>query len=228
MDRFALYYAPQPGSPLFAAAATWLGRDNVSFDYDQLSPDGLSSERFHELTRAPFHYGFHGTLKPPFSLRSSVDEKQIFTELKSFCKDRRRFGIGPLEVGWIGSFLCLQPMQPVRQLNSLAGDTVQQFDRFRREMSGEELARRREAGLSPHQDQLLQQWGYPYVMEEFRFHLTLSSKVASPDERKHLEAAAKKHFPPSILSEVAVDGISLFLEQYGKPMKQLQFFEFGD
>lgn len=226
MDRFALYYAPQSGTPLFKAAATWLGRDNFNFDYEQLRPQGLSSDRFYEVTRAPFHYGFHGTLKPPFRLHKSVEEKQIFDELKSFCQGRRSFYIDALKVGWIGKFLCLQPAQPVKQLNSLAGEAVRQFDRFRSEPSQAELEKRRNAGLSPAQEQLLEKWGYPYVMDEFRFHLTLSSKVGCPDERKQLEAEAKNHFSHATLLEVEVDGISLFLERDGKPMKQLQFFRF--
>lgn len=226
MQRFALYYAPQSATSLGSAATTWLGRDNTTFDYEPLKPLELSSDRFKELTKAPYHYGFHGTLKPPFRLRKSVAEKQIFDELKSFCSERKSFTIASLEIGWIGGFLCLQPVKKIEPLDDLAADAVRQFDRFREEMNQDELEKRRNAGLSQVQDRLLLKWGYPYVMEEFRFHLTLSSKVNNPAERRAIEAEARRHFSNLHRSDVTVDGISLFLETNGEPMEQLHFFPF--
>ena len=44
-------------------------------------------------------------------------------------------------------------------------------------MTEGEIAKRRPERLSPRQRQLLDIWGYPYVMEEFQFHLTLSDDL---------------------------------------------------
>ena len=59
----------------------------------------------------------------------------------------------------------------------LAATLVAGMDDFRALPDDAELARRRAAGLSPAQEVLLQKWGYPYVMDEFRFHLTLSGRL---------------------------------------------------
>ena len=41
-----------------------------------------------------------------------------------------------------------------------------------------ELARRRKAGLTPNQDAHLTRWGYPYVFDEYRFHITLTDSLS--------------------------------------------------
>lgn len=63
-------------------------------------------------------------------------------------------------------------------------------------------------------------------MNEFRFHLTLSSGITEQQERELLEKEARRHFPDHILQEVPIEGVSLFVEEEGNPMKQLQFFPF--
>ena len=62
--RVAVYYAPLPDDPLFAASATWLGRDPES-GAPAPQPDiaGIA-----EVTAEPRLYGFHATLKPPMRL----------------------------------------------------------------------------------------------------------------------------------------------------------------
>ena len=40
------------------------------------------------------------------------------------------------------------------------------------------------SGLTDRQEALLTQWGYPYVMEEFRFHITLTGAL----DPAHLDA----------------------------------------
>jgi len=39
------------------------------------------------------------------------------------------------------------------------------------------------------------EWGYPYVMEEFRFHLTLSGRLAQADRASWMNTA-RTHLPP--------------------------------
>src|SRR3546814_16854276 len=59
-------------------------------------------------------------------------------------------------------------------------DCVRAFDRFRAPPSETALARRRAAGLSARQEANLQAWGYPYVMEDFRLHFTLTGRITDP------------------------------------------------
>ena len=226
MLRFAHYYTPGPDTVLAEAASTWLGRDHENRGSSMIVTKTLGNERFAQLTQAPFHYGFHGTLKPPFRLHDATSKKLLCEELDHFCNQRSSFILEGLEIGWIGKFLCLRPVKSSEKMNKLAWDAVRQFDSFREDMSFTELERRRTQGLTPQQDALLLQWGYPYVMDEFRFHLTLSSKIEDAQERTMLEEEARRHFSSDLLQEIPVDGMSLFVETDGQPMTLLRFFPF--
>lgn len=112
MPRFALYYAPQNGTSLAEAAASWFGRDGDRLDLAQLVPAELSQQQFRKATSVPFHYGFHGTLKPPFRLAVGFSKQKLVEALEQFCQARTVFSIKQLEVDWIGNFLCLRPVEP--------------------------------------------------------------------------------------------------------------------
>ncbi len=73
-------------------------------------------------------------------------------------------------------------------------------------------ARRRLAGLTPRQDELLLAWGYPYVFDEFRFHMTLTTRVFGA-EADRLEAAARHRFASLLDEPVAIDTLALFVER---------------
>jgi hypothetical protein len=49
------------------------------------------------------------------------------------------------------------------------------------------------AGLSPRQTANLERWGYPYVFEEFRFHMTLAGRI-EPDRRAAIHALLQAEF----------------------------------
>jgi hypothetical protein len=225
--RFALYYAPQSDSLLSQAATAWLGRDQCKLNRTRISPAHLDPQRFVELTKQPYHYGFHGTLKPPFRLSDDSTEQQLTEELQVFCTQRYPFRLPAMEVAWIGSFLCLRPAEPSPEMHLLARELVIQFDRFRAPLSAGELAKRRAQWLTKKQDNLLLQYGYPYLMDEFRFHLTLTSFIDSTDERIRVEKEARRHFSRQLLNDIRVEGIALFTERDGNPMTQQNFFHFG-
>jgi len=77
----------------------------------------------------------------------------------------------------LGRFLALVPDGPAPAIQALAARLVEAFDGFRAPPSPAELARRRSHRLTPAQDANLARWGYPYVMDEFRFHVTLSGAL---------------------------------------------------
>ncbi|HZD24872.1 MAG TPA: DUF1045 domain-containing protein, partial [Alphaproteobacteria bacterium] len=72
-----------------------------------------------------------------------------------------------------------------------------------------ELAKRRAAGLTPRQEDLLRRWGYPYVMEEFRFHITLTGPV-EPDEAAALLPALRRLAGAVSAVPLAVEVLTLF------------------
>lgn len=102
----------------------------------------------------------------------------------------------PLVLSPLGHFLALRPVSQSPAIESLAADCVRAFDRFRAAPSAQELARRRTAGLSPAEEHNLQTWGYPYVMEAFRLHFTLTGRLNDSDETaaimRHLAEATDR------------------------------------
>lgn len=179
--RFALYYAPEQGSALAQFGASWLG---YCPDKQQDTPFPAlpwTSAQHQENIQAAARYGFHGTLKPPFYLAQGYDAAQLDQQLTIFCQQQAPVTTGPLQLSQIGSFLALTPTEPLQALAELASHCVTEFDDFRAAPSDAELARRRQKTLSPAQEQYLHQWGYPYVLDCFRFHLTLSGALTTED-----------------------------------------------
>jgi putative phosphonate metabolism protein len=180
--RYAIYYAPGPDEPLAAFGRTWLGYDAESGQpMAQPAIDGRVPEWLAEITAEPRRYGFHGTLKPPFALASDASESDLLAAVAAFAAATPPVDIGLVRLAAIAEFLALVPIDPPAALADLAASCVREFDRFRATPSAAELAKRRRASLTPRQDALLREWGYPYVIEEFRFHLTLTRRLDPSD-----------------------------------------------
>lgn len=175
-SRFAIYYVP-PEGPLERFGASWLGWDVVQ-GCEVAQPD---LPDLHDITMTPRKYGFHGTLKPPFQMAEGF----TLDGLKDAVSDLAS-GLAPAECDGLtltalGKFLALTPKGDSAGLQRIAAACVQELDPFRAHPSAAELARRRSARLSTRQDALLVEWGYPYVMEEFRFHMTLTGRLPKDD-----------------------------------------------
>ncbi len=210
--RFALYAAPAADHPLHDIAARWLGWDpETGATYPAEPAAGLDAGRISALTADPRKYGFHGTLKPPFYLAEGRDEGQLIMALEQFAATRQplRFALRPAA---LGSFLALRPEKPPAELDALAADCIRSFDGFRAPPSEQELARRRAAGLSERQEQYLQHWGYPYVLDEFRMHFTMTGRMRDEAERQavldHLTALTV----PALRKDFVLKEICLFVQ----------------
>jgi hypothetical protein len=203
-SRFAIYYLPPEGA-LAEFGATWLGWDCVA-GRDSISTDvpGL-----HDVTLTPRKYGFHGTLKPPFRLAADTDLDRLqnaVTQMAEACAPAQSDG---LALTALGRFLALIPMGNSAGIVRVAATCVEALDAFRAPPGKVELDRRRKGRLSDRHDALLQRWGYPYVMEEFRFHLTLTGRLPV-DEIDHWIDITQAHLPPLptpfVMDEVALVG----------------------
>lgn len=172
-QRYAVYYLPDDDA--FATfGAAWLGWD---VDTGASAPHLEAEIDLAEITKTPRKYGFHGTLKPPFRLAEGTDAGGLIAAVASLAASTPAVQVDGLEIAKIGSFLALVPTGGTEGLAALAGRIVTELDEFRAPAGEAELARRRAAGLSDRQDELLQTWGYPYVLDQFRFHLTLTGKL---------------------------------------------------
>lgn len=213
-DRYAIYFAPAEDSPLWRFGIEWLGRDPVSgAPLTQPQVPGLSAEALRAATESPRNYGFHATLKPPFHLADGVGVEQVRRAARQFAIDRKAFDAPPVSLQRIGRFQALALTAPCAEMDALAAGCVREFDTFRAPPSAGELAKRRERGLSERQEAYLQQWGYPYVMEEFRFHMTMLGSTR--DEALH--AAVSAYLEPLARRFAAeplhVDGICLYRQE---------------
>lgn len=200
--RFAIYYVP-PEGPLADFGAKWLGWDVVT----GREVPGFDVPGLHDITMTPRKYGFHGTLKPPFR----VKEGQTFEALEAAASDLAG-ALSPavcdgLKLTPLGRFLALTPFGTLDGLQRIAETCVRDLDGFRAPASEAELARRRKAGLRPRQETLLTQWGYPYVFEEFRFHLTLSGRLPENELRGWTDTL--QSYLPDLPTPFVIDQIAL-------------------
>ncbi len=212
--RYALYVAPASDDPLHEFAARWLGWDAASGQaYAATAAAGLDARQQAALTTEPRHYGFHGTLKPPFRLAPDKDEAGLLAALEHFTQSRTAFALPSLRVAALGQFLAMQPSAPCPLAEQLAADCVREFDIFRAAAGAAELAKRRAAGLSARQEAYLLAWGYPYVLEEFRLHFTLTGRIADAAEREQIRAYLHAATADFTRQEFPVSDICLFVQR---------------
>jgi putative phosphonate metabolism protein len=205
--RVAVYYAPAVDDPLFAEAAVWLGRDPES-GAPVPQPDIADIE---EVTAEPRVYGFHATLKPPMRLaegRHWIDVVQAAEELAA--------GIAPFElprlaVSDVHGFLALRETVDCPALQALADACVERLDPLRAPVTEAELARRRRAKLTARQDEMLVRWGYPYVLDTWFFHMTLTRRLSSEEKRVFMPAV-EAHLARAIGAARRVTDICLFVQ----------------
>lgn len=178
--RYAIYYLPEPG-PLAAFGATWLGwdvLDGCARAHPEVAVDVA------RLTDTPRKYGFHGTVKPPFYLAEGTTAQGLHRAMHDLAETAAPVTLDGLALSTLGKFLALKPIGDQSALGALATRVVQDLDRFRAPPSAAELERRRAKPLSPAQDANLAAWGYPYVLDDFRFHMTLSGSIQDDADRQ--------------------------------------------
>jgi putative phosphonate metabolism protein len=205
--RVAAYYAPRPDDPLFAAGATWLGRDPES-DAPAPQPD---VPNIVEITAEPRQYGFHATLKPPMRLAEGRQWFDVLEAAQGLADRTASFDLPCLSVQDLHGFLALRETTPCPPLQALADACVEHLDPFRAPLSEAELARRRRANLTAEQDAMLTRWGYPYVFNTWFFHMTLTRRL-TPDEKARFQPAAEAYFACAISVPRRVADICLFVQ----------------
>ena len=207
--RYAIYYVPAPGSDLDRFGASMLGYDAFSGE-DLGFPDGVTQAvpDWHDLTQDPRKYGFHATLKAPFALASGREEAELIAACETFAGAARPIPVIAPVVKAISGFIAVVPAEVSDNLNLLAADCVRDFDSFRAPLSAQDRARRNPSALTAVQVDHLDRWGYPYVMDDFRFHMTLTGRVAA-ERREQLVEMLQQRFAALDLRTLAVDRIAV-------------------
>jgi len=201
MKRYAVYYAPRPGE--FAdRAGEWLSGG--------MDLPGLPRPA-REITVDPRRYGFHGTLRAPFRPSDGVDAGDIEARVADLAARLAPVRCEELRLENLHGFLALTPVGCEAAMLEFGAMVVEATDALRAPLTEAEIARRRPESLTSRQRALLQVWGYPHVMEEFRFHLTLTDRLPTA-EVAPVMTALETHFAPVLPRPFVIEDLCLFGE----------------
>jgi putative phosphonate metabolism protein len=212
--RYAIYFVPTAETALYRFGSAILGYDCYTGN-DVPPPDEFAPEAalWRELTQEARRYGFHATLKAPFHLSPSCTEAQLTSAFSSFAALGHAVGRIAPEVNLISGFAAVVPRQPSDAVMVLADKCTTMFDAFRAPMSARERARRVAANLSQSQMHNLERWGYPYLFRDFRFHMTLTGRLAG-ERAKSVLAQLRAHFDRAWgEQELSIDRLALLKQE---------------
>jgi len=211
--RYAVYLAPAADSALWRFGSTMVGYD-AETGAEPSPPDlpGFDAANWRAMTAEPRRYGFHGTLKAPFRLAEGRSEAELLALTEACAAEHHGFELPPLKVSAIGAFLALVPPVPVPALADLARCTVLDLEPVRAPLSEAEIAKRRPERLSPRQRQLLDAYGYPYVEEEFRFHMTLTGPLDPALQAHALRALSDAFAGSGAAAPLRISDVALYVE----------------
>jgi putative phosphonate metabolism protein len=208
--RYAIYYASPQDSDLDRFGAEHLGYDAWS-GADLPFPEAVvrAVPDWRALTEDPRKYGFHATLKAPMALADGKTETELFAACAAFADSPRPVPVVKPVVQSISGFIAVVPGEPSLDLQQFAADCVNAFDGFRAPLTPADRARRNPAKLTPRQCDYLDRWGYPYVMEEFRFHMTLTGRLHAT-RREPILAMLQARFAGLGIESIPIDRLVLF------------------
>jgi putative phosphonate metabolism protein len=206
--RVALYFAPELDDPLWTAGNRWLGRDpETGATLDR--PTGIDIPN---LTDEPALYGLHATLKPPMRLAPGTRYEDFAAAVSEMAASLSAFALPPLAVENLDGFLALREQHPSRDLQALADSAVATLDGFRQQPEAAELARRRRHGLTEAEDMMLERWGYPYVFQLWRFHITLSRRLDA-GEMARVKPIADAYFAAALAYPRRLSSLAVFTQR---------------
>lgn len=211
--RYAIYFAPDKHSPWWEFGAHWLGRNEhddavlAQPVLEEIAPAALAG-----ITAEPRRYGFHATLKAPFRLAPAHDETALVTRLGRLAQTLTPVALGPLRVAAVGNFVALVPDIAPAGLQALAAACVSGLDDLRAPLLEADLSHRRVDQLDKREAELLALYGYPYVMERFRLHLTLTGPIETSVAQRVIDALASTVARLNGQAPLSLDRLCLFVE----------------
>ena len=217
--RYAVYLAPPQDSALWRFGARVLGRDAATgAEVEGYAPGGYSPEAWRAVAAEPRRYGFHATLKAPLRLAPGRSLDELEAAIEALAAEFAPFPLGRLKVSVLKAgadlgFVALTPERRSGALAALEARALVALDPFRAAPTEVEIARRRPERLTARQRDYLSLYGYPYVLEEFRLHFTLSGAVREPERLADKLAA---DFAREVEdADFTVDALALFAQPEG-------------
>jgi putative phosphonate metabolism protein len=213
--RYAIYFVPAADSELHRFGSAVLGYDcQTGADVAHLPDLTTDAADWSELTQEPRRYGFHATLKAPFFLSGASNEAQLANALANFVAFARSIPTIVPAVRTLGNFIAIVPDERSADVEALAADCVTIFDAFRAPMTAQERARRVAAGLNHRQIANLDRWGYPYLFDDFRFHMTLTGSLPPPRRDRIVTLLQEQFARRCGDAPIAVDRLALLRQDH--------------
>jgi putative phosphonate metabolism protein len=211
-QRYAIYVMPEGDLARFGVG--WLGWDAAA-GRPAAHPEITGLPRpLSEITETPRKYGLHATIKPPFRLAETTSLGALMADVAALCDRLDPVMLDGLVLARLGGFLALVPDGESAALQDMAAAAVTTLDRHRAPLTESELSRRRSARLSPAQEALLVKWGYPHVLDEFRFHITLTGRLPR-DEADVVAEVLTPYLAPLLVRPFTIASLCLMGEDEG-------------
>ena len=168
-------------------------------------------------------YGFHGTLIPPFKLNKNYSTNTLFKKTEEIAKKFKKFKFYKFKLKKMNNFYAFVQNKKNNNINKLSNRLVRELFKFRSPLTKKEIDRRNPSKLSKLQLNILYKWGYPYLMSEFNFHMTLASEVTG--NKLYLELKKIERNKEIILNEINnFDKIYIFGENQKGMFENLENF----
>ena len=203
--RYAIYYVPS-NNLFYKLGSSWLGWDTIS-GQPASQPETDSAVNIQKITEAPRKYGLHATIKAPFRLGNNVNALELERQLEILCGSIKPIEF-KLKLSELSGFFALTPTVKNTELRKLHSKVVRELDYFRAQPTKEEIIKRRENQLTSEQDQNLIKWGYPYIFEDFYFHITLTGKIPE-DFRNKVKDEIENFFQPVLQQKINLSELAL-------------------
>ncbi|MFO1149612.1 MAG: DUF1045 domain-containing protein [Alsobacter sp.] len=209
--RYAIYFAPPQDSPLWRFGSAVLGYDAATGEAVPHRPlAGVAADEWPALSAEPRVYGFHATLKAPFRLAAGMSAADLHEAVEDLSRRQHAVILDGLAVAVLGRFVALTPVGDVAALEALALRATSELDVLRAPLNEAEMQKRLKAPLTERQRASLERFGYPYVGEDFRFHMTLSGGLPAERVAPVADALRKAHAADVPPGRVAVDSLAVF------------------
>jgi hypothetical protein len=199
--RYAIYFCPASDTPLGRLGHDWLAAAHAP------ELPGISTERRNALLVKVRRYGWHATIRAPFTLADDVTYDDVHHAATSVANACASFEL-PLHIHRLAGFLALRPCVDSTQPKQLAATCLKALAPLCAPLSGE-MMEQRSAGLDADEITFLRRYGYPYVLDRYRFHLTLSAPATEFEEQ-----AMRQWLAPRVaeLPSTRVDALSICRE----------------
>lgn len=227
--RYAIFFAPADESPLGNFGATVLRRkaqNPAEWVNPAIAVNFENTAVWRACVAKPAHYGFHATINAPFELQPQYTRDQLTASLAEFCQKQQPIPLTNLTPRRTQRFEALAFVNQPAELVNFAADCVVEFDYFRAPLNKDDMDRRALKAQTLSQITHLQEYGYPYVFDDFNFHMTLSGTMPE-DENGYLQWLTVL-YGQMVPDTPALDRLCLFMQtDRTSPFHRVTEFVFG-